>query len=132
MNDGSRVMAEINARIKKMTSQAREVVEDAAQKGERLTKGHIETRGTAKSGKRGRIETRAMLDSVSSATVASSEEEFVKKFGYNNSPYWTQFQEPGFIHVSGVPVEGTFALQDAAEEVFKDLRRDISQAVKDV
>lgn len=129
-NDGARVMAEISARIERMTQQSREVVKDAADQGRDLTKQHIETRGTAKSGKRGRIETSAMLNSVSSATVSSNANEEVTRFGYENSPFWTLFQEPGFNHVGGVTVEGTYALQDAAEEVFKDLRRDIGDAVK--
>lgn len=131
-NDGARVMAQINARIEEMTRRARRTVQEAADKGRDLTKQHIETRGTAKSGKRGRIETSAMLNSVSSGTVSADISEVVTRFGYENSPYWTQFQEPGFNHVGGVTVEGTYALQDAAEEVFKDLRRDIGDAVKKV
>lgn len=131
-NDGARVMAQINARIDEMTRRARRTVQEAADKGRDLTKEHIETRGTAKSGKRGRIETSAMLNSVSSGTVSSDINEVVTRFGYQNSPYWTQFQEPGFVHTSGVTVEGTYALQDAAEEVFKDLQRDIGNVVRDV
>lgn len=131
-NDGARVMAQINARIEEMTRRARRTVQEAADKGRDLTKQHIETRGTAKSGKRGRIETSAMLNSVSSGTVSADIGEVVTRFGYENSPYWTQFQEPGFNHVGGVTVEGTYALQDAAEEVFKDLRRDIGDAVRKV
>lgn len=125
-------MAQINARVEQMTRKARRTVQEAADKGRDLTKEHIETRGTAKSGKRGRIETSAMLNSVSSGTVSSNIEEVVTRFGYENSPYWTQFQEPGFVHTSGVTVEGTYALQDAAEEVFRDLKRDIGDVVKDV
>lgn len=131
-NDGARVMAQINVRIETMTRKARRTVQEAADKGRDITKQHIETRGTAKSGKRGRIETSAMLNSVSSATVSSNIDEVVTRFGYENSPYWTQFQEPGFVHSSGVTVEGTYALQDAAEEVFKDLKRDIGDVVRDV
>lgn len=131
-NDGTRVMAQINARIDEMTRRARRTVQEAADKGRDLTKEHIETRGTAKSGKRGRIETSAMLNSVSSGTVSSDINEVVTRFGYQNSPYWTEFQEPGFVHTSGVTVEGTYALQDAAEEVFKDLQRDIGNVVRDV
>lgn len=130
-NDGARVIAQINARIDEMTRRARRTVQEAADKGRDLTKEHIETRGTAKSGKRGRIETSAMLNSVSSGTVSSDINEVVTRFGYQNSPYWTQFQEPGFFNVrANVAVEGTYALQDAAEEVFKDLRRDIGDVVK--
>lgn len=73
-----------------------------------------------------------MLNSVSSGTVSSDINEVLTRFGYQNSPYWTQFQEPGFVHTSGVTVEGTYALQDAAEEVFKDLQRDIGNVVRDV
>lgn len=131
-NDGARVMAEISARIETMTRKARRTVKEAAEKGRDLTKQHIETRGTAKSGKRGRIETSAMLNSVSSGTVSSNIDDVVERFGYENSPYWTQFQEPGFLHSSGVTVEGTYALQDAADEVFKDLKRDIGDVVRDV
>lgn len=131
-NDNARVMAQINARIEDMTRRARRTVQEAADKGRDLTKQHIETRGTAKSGKRGRIETSAMLNSVSSGTVSADINEVVTRFGYENSPYWTQFQEPGFVHTSGVTVEGTYALQDAADEVFKDLKRDIGDVVRDV
>lgn len=131
-NDGARVIAEIEARIEQMTRRARRTVKEAAKKGRDLTKQHIETRGTAKSGKRGRIETSAMLNSVSAGTVSSNIDEVVERFGYENSPYWTAFQELGFTHPSGVTVEGTYALQDAADEVFKDLRRDMGDAVRSV
>ena len=120
-----------NLKVDRMTCKALRAVEEAAEKGENITKHHIETRGTAKSGKRGRIDTGAMLDSVSSEVMSRSPTGIQVRFGYEDTPYWTKFQEPGFEHVGGVTVEGTHALQDAADEVLTDLLEDIEGIVRD-
>lgn len=121
-----------SAKVDNLNDGLREIAKESAEDGEKLTKQYIETRGTAKSGKQGRIETSAMLNSVSSGVVRETKEEIQTRFGYKNAPYWTAYQDPGFEHVNGVTVEGTYALTDASEEVFEDLRKDIERLVNSV
>lgn len=108
-----------------LMNNAVKILRDNVQEGEEITKHNIENSGTLKSGKRGRVETGEMRDSVSSGIISASDEEVVGRFGWLNGPKWAKFQEHGFVHVSGVPVEGMFALSDAAQEVEDNLRDDL-------
>ena len=116
-----------SAKVDNLNDGLRDIAKESAEEGEKLTKQFIETRGTAKSGKQGRIETGAMLDSVSSAVVRETKDEIQTRFGYNDAPYYTVFQELGTSQV-----EPMYALTDASEEVFEDLRKDIERLVNSV
>lgn len=129
-NNGAQVMAWFEAKVRRLNDGKRNTAKELAKDGEDLTKEFIATRGTEKSGKQGRIETGAMIDSVTSGTLTDNAEEIVTRFGYEDSPFHTAYQEPGFIHSSGVKVAGTYALSDAAEAIGVELKRDIGRVVR--
>lgn len=124
--NGQNPSAWFEQKVDRMTRRAIRATEEAAERGEEITKYHIETRGTAKSGKRGRIETGQMRDSVSHGTDKRTVDEVVTHFGYENTPYWTKFQEEGTK-----TIEPMYALADAADEVVADWREDIAKVVRD-
>lgn len=105
-----------------------DIVADAIEKGEAITKFHIATRGTAKSGKKGRIETQKMYDAVKSEMVKETKTEAEGKFGWIDSyEDYYGYQEGGFEHVGGVTVEGMYALTDAGEEVWQNVVDDVKR-----
>lgn len=116
---------------KKMHEGIADAVESAIKEGEEITKDNIDTSGTLKSGKRGRIETGKMRDAVDSEITSRSKRGVTGKFGWINEfePYFG-YQESGFNHVGGVTVDGMYALSGAANEVFANLEDDIDRAVK--
>lgn len=120
------LMAWFNGKVDRLHDNLRDVVDDSIEEGERITDHHIRTRGTAKSGKAGRIETEAMVNSVSSQLLRDNEQEVVGAFGYHDTPFYTVFQELGTSRI-----EPMYALSDAAEEVLADLPKKIREAVKD-
>lgn len=110
-----------------------ETLEQAAEDGAELMKYFIETRGTEKSGKRGRIEDRDMLNAVTSEVTSRGPGKNQANFGWlkTREDYFA-LQEGGFEHSPGVTVEGMYALTDAAEETFTNLREDIERNLKNV
>lgn len=115
---------------KKMIEEMGDVVESGVEEGEKITKHNIETRGTAKSGKRGRVESGKMRDAVDSK-VNRSKNSAVGQFGWINQfePYFG-YQESGFAHRGGVNVEGMYALSDAGEEVFQNIEADFDRTIR--
>lgn len=107
-------------------------MEQAAKEGAELMKHYISTRGTAKSGKAGRIETRNMLNAVTHELTTRGPGKTQANFGWlkQREDYFA-LQEGGFEHSPGVTVEGMYALTDAAEETFRDLRGRIERNLKD-
>lgn len=119
-------------KLRNMQSGVESAVKDAVDKGSDTTKHLIESRGTAKSGKRGRVETGKMRDAVGSTMEASPFSGHIRgRFGWidEREPYF-RYQEQGFTHASGVDVEGMYALVDAAEYVMRDLNDEIRGAIK--
>lgn len=116
---------------KKMIDGISEVVESAVGEGKEITQHNIETRGTMKSGKRGRIEKGKMRNAVDSRVTKRDKSGVAGKFGWINEfePYFG-YQEGGFEHVGGVSVEGMYAISDAAKEVFDNIEADIDRAVR--
>lgn len=111
----------------------KETADEAAEKGENITKHHIETRGTAKSGKRGRVETGDMRDKVTSKVSDVSAVSATAEFGWiGGSPDYAWYQELGFVHRGGVDVEGMYALTDAREEVVQDVKEDLRSRLRDL
>lgn len=117
--------------MKQITDIIHEVAEEAAEKGENITKHHIETRGTEKSGKRGRVDTGAMRDAVTGKVTEKSPDSATAVFGWvEGSPEYAKYQEYGFKHRGGVDVEGMYALTDAGEEVMDDLKEDLRSRLR--
>lgn len=114
----------------RMIDQMQDVVADAAEEGANITKHHIETRGTMKSGKRGRVETGEMRDSVTSE-VKKSGGDVTASFGWiGDAKDYYKYQEQGFNHIAGVKVEGMYALRDAGIEVKKNVLEDMERIIK--
>ena len=104
------------------------IVADAIEGGEAMTKLHIATRGTAKSGKKGRIKTQKMYDAVNSQMVKSGTRDAEGKFGWiDGYEDYYGYQEGGFEHVGEVTVEGMYALTDAGEEVWQNVVDDVKR-----
>lgn len=116
---------------KKMIEGMGDVVEDAVDEGKEITQDNIDTRGTLKSGKRGRIETSKMRDAVDSEITRKGKKGVSGKFGWINEfePYFG-YQEEGFNHVGGVTVDGMYAISDAADEVFKNIEDDFDRIIR--
>lgn len=125
MSMGSAVIAWFNKNVNDLTEAAVETVIDAGEEVAGKTRAHIATRGTAKSGKRGRIESHAMINSVGSEVVERSKDSVEVHAGYHDAPYYTVFQELGTSRV-----EAMYALTDAAEEVLADLPKELSRRMR--
>lgn len=123
---GDAVLAWFEAKVETLQDGTREVVIDAGEEIATKTRDYISTRGTAKSGKQGRIETGAMLNSVDSEIVTNLRQEVEVRAGYHDAPFYTVFQELGTSRI-----EAMYALTDAAEEVLPRLARDISAKIGD-
>lgn len=117
---------------KKMIEGMGDVVADAVGEGKEITQHNIETRGTMKSGKRGRIESEDMRNAVSSEITSKGREGVVGKFGWiNEYERYFGLQEEGFKHRGGVTVDGMYAISDAADEVFKNIEDDFDRIIRD-
>lgn len=103
-------------------------ISQAVSDGENTMKHLIASRGTAKSGKAGRIETGNMHNSVTSSFNQTARGNAVGRFGWlKNREDYFGFQEGGFEHArSGVDVEGMYAMVDAYELV----KQELEQAVR--
>lgn len=123
----------LQSKLKEIEGIIHETAETAAESGEAITKHHIETRGTAKSGKRGRVETGTMRDKVTSRVSEVSPTSATASFGWlDGAPFYAKYQEPGFNHIGGVKVEGMYALTDAKDEVVADLKDDLRRKLRDL
>lgn len=116
--------------VRRKISEIQDLVEDAAEEGKNIAQHNVETRGTAKSGKRGRIETRQMLDAIDAETTHRDKRSVKSRFGWiKEFKDYFGYQEEGFEHINGVNVEGMYAITDAGDEVLKNLERDIERVV---
>lgn len=105
----------------------------AATTGKQETKKNIETRGTVKSGKAGRIETGAMRDAVTSDVRRIGNEHHRAEFGWiTHMPEYARYQERGFVHSGGEKVEGMYALSDAAEVTMVRARQEIQRRIREL
>lgn len=111
-----------------------EVARAAGEEGEALVKEHVSTRGTAKSGKRGRIEKGAMIGSVSNEYRRENESSAEVKFGWiSGFPSYTVHQEYGFNHViSGEYIEGMHTLADARDQVRARVAEELKVKLRNV
>lgn len=114
-----------NAKVDRLTDGSKAVVKNAGQEGKDLIVHFIETRGTAKSGKAGRIETGAMRDSVDTKVEKESSTGIQVGFGYYDTPFYTAFQERGTQHI-----EAMQAIGDAWDIVKAGLEKDLRDEVK--
>lgn len=117
------VKAEFEAVLDRITDQVREAVVDTIQEGAEEAKQNVATRGTAKSGKAGRIETGRMINSINYEITGASQNMVEGRFGFQGEPGYTQFQEGGFTHnFSGEYIEGMYATTDAAMNAIENFK----------
>lgn len=120
----------VEAKMKRVIERGSEIVRDNGEYGAELVRDTVETSGTMKSGKRGRIDTGAMLGSVNDRfeTIPNGAQS---TYGFLNSPDYTKFQEFGNSEFA-VAFDGMFAIDDAAANVEVDFKNDIDRMMKDV
>lgn len=127
MTSSKDVMAWLNAKIGRLDKGSMDALSEAMEAGENITKHNIETRGTEGTGKRGRVETGKMRDSVGSEAKRTGLGRAEGRFGWlQKGPYYTPYQEEGTKNI-----EPMYALSDAAEEVQQDYIRHMDNVVKD-
>lgn len=96
---------------------SREAMDETVQVGASSMEYSISTRGTAKSGKRGRIDTGDMLQSVDSR-VAAGGDRVVGEFGWlDREPGYAPYQEYGTEFI-----EPMLALTDAQEDAEREFK----------
>lgn len=131
--DSRKLYEWVTDKIDRLAEDAKDVVREGAKEGEQLTKEFISSRGTAKSGKQGRIETGRMLNAVDSRVERDTDETIEAAFGWlDDKAAYFGFQEEGFTHTSGAQVEGMYALSDAADQVARDIDRKLNGVAKRV
>lgn len=116
----------VEAKMKQVIERGSEIVRDNGEYGAELVRDTVETSGTMKSGKRGRIDTGAMLGSVNDRfeTIPNGAQS---TYGFLNPPDYTKFQELGTQYI-----EPMNAIDDAAANVEVDFKNDIDRMMKDV
>lgn len=115
------------AKVNEINRRNYRALQNAMKEGEEITQTFIATRGTAKSGKQGRIDTGKMLESVDSETNLTGRDEAEGRFGWlRKKPFYAEFQEAGTQYI-----EPMYALSDAAAIVIDELVKDINDNVKD-
>lgn len=120
-------------RLQEINQIPHEVAAEAAKEGSEITKHNIETSGTMKSGKRGRVETGAMRDAVDGKDRRISATEAEARWGWlNGQPDYAGLQEYGFAHVGGVTVDGMYSLDASKDEVMANVRDELKRRISDL
>lgn len=119
-------------KVARIEDGAEKALQDAMDDGAYLMADLISTRGTPKSGKAGRIETKQMHNEVDSRVQPYGQGKVRGTFGWiNNKEDYYGYQEGGFDHSNGSHVEGMYALADAADWALRQFQEDMRQVVKD-
>lgn len=111
-------------KMKRIVQAGREITQDNGEYGAELVRDVIETSGTAKTGKRGRIETGAMLEGVDSDYENTSDGGQATWGFVRPTPYAT-YQEHGTQWI-----EPMHALDDAYPNVEVDFKNDIDKMLR--
>lgn len=126
--DLNSMITELNGIPEDIANEAQDLVSEAMNIGAETQRRIIETSGTAKSGKSGRIETGLMLNSVQSAGADRVGNTIEGKFGWRDPEEYYMYQDDGFTHyLSGEDIVPMHALLQgfvkAREHVRAGLRR---------
>ena len=126
--DLSSMVTELRGIPEEVASEAQKLVSEAMNIGAETQRQIIETSGTPKSGKQGRIETGLMRNSVQSAGADRVGNTIEGKFGWRDPDPYFLYQERGFTHAwSGEDIVPMHALLQgfvkAREHVREGLRR---------
>lgn len=119
-------------KVARVEEDAEQVLQDAMDDGAYLMADLISNRGTAKSGKTGRIDTKQMHNDVDSAVKSYGVGKIRGTMGWiKRKEFYYSLQEGGFEHSPGVTVEGMYALADASDWAMKQFKEDIQKVVRD-
>lgn len=116
----------VDGKMKQIVARGSEIVRDNGEYGAELVRDTVETSGTMKSGKRGRIDTGTMLGSVNDKFEAIPNGA-QSTYGFLNPPDYTKYQELGTQYI-----EPMNAIDDAHSNVEVDFKNDIDRMMKDV
>lgn len=105
-------------KIAEITQEVKDVLQDGALDIAVETARHVETRGTVKSGKRGRIESGDMLKSASADIIIDRPDEYEVRAGFLNAPFYTFFQERGTVTIPAM-----YAVSDAYEAIIPEIEK---------
>ena len=116
----------VKNKMRSVVEQGRQIVQDNADYGAELVRDTVETSGTMKSGKRGRIDTGEMLQAVDSYFVATPDGG-EGHYGWvaGSGPFYTKYQELGTQYIE--PMQ---AIPEAREQVDIDFKNDIDRMMK--
>lgn len=138
-------------KVERIEENSAKALEMAAERGEELVKYNIETRGTEASwsgdwgrmphgtpgrneSSPGRVASGEMRDAVGSWVSRGVDGKTRMGFGWTNPATRRKYfiyQEAGFKHaLTRGRVEGMYAIVDAADDVFSQLKRDIRDGLK--
>ena len=133
--NGTELVKWYRGKIQKLEEGTEEALTNMAIKGAELMRHYIASRGTEKGGRLprnpGRIDTSDMHDDVTHRVIKGASGKVQAHFGWlDRRKYYYGLQEGGFNHPFGGPVEGMYAMTDAANEVFQELRTEMGNVVK--
>lgn len=114
----------IERKMKNILQAGRQITQDNGEYGAELVRDVIETSGTVKTGKRGRIETGEMLAGVDSEYTNTSDGGEAT-YGFTRPTYYATYQEYGTQYI-----EPMHALDDAYPNVEVDFKRDIDKMMR--
>lgn len=130
---GAALRGWLDNKINGVDNAVSEVAQKTAEEGAQVVKEYIDSRGTAKSGKRGRVETGNMRDSVTGRSQKVSKGVHRAEFGWiQETPEYAKFQEQGFNHIGGGVVGGMYALPDAAEVEVQLAKKRLEEKIRDL
>lgn len=116
----------VESKMKEVVAEGRNIVRENGEYGAELVRDVVETSGTTKSGKRGRIDTGAMLGSVD-AKYDATPDGAESIYGFLNAPEYTKYQELGTQYI-----EPMNAIDDASANVEVDFKADIDNMMSRV
>lgn len=114
----------IQEKQQRVLRRGREITKDHGEYGAELVRDVVETSGTAKTGKRGRIETGAMLEGVDSE-YQETPDGAEATWGFVRPTPHTQYQELGTQYI-----EPMLAVDDAFPNVDVDYKRALDAMLK--
>lgn len=118
-------------KVTNIESGAAQALQDAMDDGAIMMADLISSRGTAKSGKAGRIETKKMHNDVDSLVTLADSGRVTGRMGWvRKRENYYALQEGGFEHSPGVTVEAMYALHDAADWAMQQFEEDLKDVVK--
>ena len=122
----------LRKQFSELTTRLTHDMEKAIQVGAESVQQVVDTSGTTKSGKAGRIVTGDMRKEVDSRITQASSTMVEGEYGWlEQTPFYATLQDAGFRHwISGELVEGMFALQQSSDIAWAEFNRLADISVK--